>query len=279
MQLLDYVTRYGVEHDVRANTLTDYRYATVGFIKSSGNGDLDALSAAAISEHLAGLKSWGYSPHTIRGRRAKLLVLWRAAYRAGLTDNRPDADRIRRVKVPPPNPICWRSDDVDRLVTFCEVAMRRRLRSVPVPAGDYLAALFLFLWSSGMRLGDALSMEFAWLGPTVTFRQSKTSEWHRASLSSRTLAAIERIRSPERAMVWPRPGKSRTALYRLIRRAIQGAGLSGSSKYIRRGGATDCYQQGKDPARYCGHVPGSRVALRWYVSREAQIEPVSPTEL
>jgi integrase len=166
------------------------------------------------------------------------------------------------------------------LVAYCETHLRHRLVSVPVPAGDYLAALFAFLWDSGMRIGDAVSMEFPWIQTgTVTWRQSKTGVWHRAQLSTNTLAAIERIREPVRAMIWPRPAENRTALYRLIKSAILAAGLSGTSKYIRRGVATNVFLNGGDPGRALGHVPGSRVAHRHYVSVDAQLSPVSPTEL
>lgn len=56
----------------------------------------------------------------------------------------------------------------------------------------------------------------------------------------------------------------------MIRRAFAGAGLTGTSKYIRRGVATDVYLRGLDPGRALGHVPGSRVAIRWYVSLEVR---------
>ena len=280
MTLAKYVDAYLVAHDVADRTAEDYRWLAAQFSNWAGAlGRLDVLSAETINRYLIWLRERGCTPATVRSRRTKVLLLWRASYRDGHTDNRPDADRIRRIRVPAPNPQGLTHEQTERLVAYCRANMRRRLRLVPVPAGDYLAALFLFLWSSGMRLGDALSMEYAWLGPTVTWRQSKTSTWHTAKLSPATLEAIERIRTPLRAMVWPRPGKSRTALYRMIRRAFAGAGLLGSSKYLRRGGATDVYRNGGDPAAYCGHVPGSRVAYRYYVSQEAQITPVSPTEL
>lgn len=280
MRILDFVERYAIEHDVRAGTISDYRVTVVVFTRSQGVDTFTSLMDADISEHLAWLKDHGYSPATIRGRRAKLLVLWRAAYAMGYTNNRPDPDRVRKVKVPPPNPQGLTHKQTACLVEWCQTNMRRRLRLVPVPAGDYLAALFLFLWSTGMRLGDAVSMEYSWLqGDMVTWRQSKTGHWHRARLSPATLHAIEKIRTPERALIWPRPAKSRTALYALIRRAFKGAGLIGTSKYIRRGVATDVFQRGLDPGRALGHVPGSRVAIRYYVSQDAKIEPVSPTEL
>ena len=280
MRFLDYLDRYGVDHDIRPGTLADYRVAAVVFVRNQGVDTFTLLRAADISEHLAWLARHDYSPATIRGRRAKLLVLWRAAYRDGYTDNRPDPDRVRKVRVPAPNPQGLSHDETAKLVEYCQENMRRRMRLIPVPAGDYLAALFLYLWATGCRIGDALAVRYDMLnGDTVTWRQQKTGTWHRARLSPATLHAVELIRTPGRCLVWPRPGKSRTALYAMIKRAFSGAGLTGTSKYIRRGVATDVFQRGLDPGRALGHVPGSRVAIRFYVSQDAQIDPVSPTEL
>lgn len=277
MRLPEYVTSYLLATDVSARTADDYRWIAAYFDRET-QLSLDEFSAANLNAFLVKLQDRGWKPASLRGLRTKLLVLWRAAYRDGCTENRPDADRLRRIRVPQPNPQGLSRAETERLVAWCQQNLRRKMRLVPVPAGDYLAALFLFLWSTGMRLGDALSMEYAWIAPTITWQQSKTGRWHRARLSPATLAAIENIRT-ERALVWPRPGKSRTALYKLIRRAFTGAGLSGTSKFIRRGVATNVYLNGDDPGQALGHVPGSRVAIRFYVSQEAQLAPVSPTEL
>lgn len=279
MQLSTFAAGYRRRYDVSALTASDYLMVARCFEKWLGRPvELDDLTAANINDYLLHLSELKRSSSTIASRRRKLLILWRAAYRERETENAPDADRIRRIKVPAPNPQGLTREQTARLVAWCQVNKRRKLRLVPVPAGDYLAALFLFLWSSGMRLGDALSMEFAWIQPTITFKQSKTGRWHKARLSPATLEAIERIRT-KRAMVWPRTNKSRRPLYKMIREAFKGAGLEGSSKWIRRGVATDVYLSGGDPGQALGHVPGSRVAFRHYVSQEAQLSPVSPTEL
>lgn len=275
MTLSEFVPIYTMERDVALRTHDDYAW-----VASQFNVDVDAITAHLINAHLQLLKDRGCAPSSVRSRRTKLLVLWRAAYRDGYTNNRPDPDRVRKVRVPAPNPQGLTHEQTAKLVEYCQENMRRRMRLVPVPAGDYLAALFLYLWATGCRIGDALAVRYDMLdGDTVTWRQQKTGTWNRARLSPATLHAVELIRTPGRLLVWPRPGKSRTALYAMIKRAFSGAGLDGTSKYIRRGVATDVFQRGLDPGRALGHVPGSRVAIRYYVSQDAQIEPVSPTEL
>lgn len=280
MRLTDFLEVYVGERDLARATDADYRMVVAAFL-SGRSLLLDDLTAGLFNEYLAALKARGNSPATIHSRRTKLLVLWRAAYASGATDNRPDDLRVRKVRVPEQRPVGWSAEEVRRLIAWCQTHLRRRMRLVSVPAGDYLAALFAVLWDSGMRLGDALALTFGDVATgSVAWRQSKTGRWHRAQLRQTTLAAVERIRLPERRLVWQRTGASRTALYRLIRRAAAGAGLTGSSKYIRRGGATDCERReaGSAPA-YLGHVAGSRVAYRHYVDTAALARVVTPGEL
>lgn len=281
MRLSAFVDQYRISRQISLRTYRDYKLAAAGFetwhLKPIA---IDAITHQLVNCYLLWLTDAGHSLYTVHGRRTKILVLWRAACSLGYSDNWPNEHRIRRIKCPTPNPICWSLDELRRVICFAEHQMRFRLRSVDVFAGDYVAALLRFLHDSGMRVGDAVSMEFAWLaGGTVTWKQSKTAYWHRAKLSQCTLDAIRKIRTDNRSLIWPRGRSDSGALYRLIRIAAAGAGLTGTSKYIRRGVATDVYLRGLDPGRALGHVPGSRVAIRWYVSQEAQIDPVSPTEL
>jgi len=279
MRLPEYVASYLLANDVSARTAADYRWIATYFDRDT-HLPLDEFTAAKINAYLVALKERGWLPPSLRGMRTKLLVLWRAAYRDGYTDNPADGDRVRKIKVPRPNPIGLTPEDMRSLIAYCERELRHHLISVRVPTGDYLAALFAFLWDTGMRVGDAVAMEFEDIETgTVTWLQSKTGVWHQAVLSAQTRDRIERIRLPVRAVIWPRPARNKTALFRLIKRAFLGAGLKGTSKYIRRGVATDVYLSGRDPAQALGHVPGSRVAYRHYVSAEAQLEPVSPTPL
>lgn len=280
MQLSAFVDCYCRDKDIACATAIDYHYIVRAFdVWHGAPVDLDELTPGLLSAYLSWMKEHGRAPATIRSRRTKLLLLWRAAYAASYTENKPDPDRVRKVKVPPPNPQGLTREQTAQLVAWCRVNMRRKLRSVPVATGDYLGALYAFLWDSAMRLGDALDMQWEWIGPTVTWRQSKTSTWHTARISQTTLELLERIRVPGHSKPWPRSASSRTSLYAMIRRSFRGAGLSGTSKWLRRGAATDCFERGLDPGKCLGHVPGSRVAIRHYVSPAAQIQIVSPQEL
>lgn len=279
MHVSEYVPIYVMGRDVSARTIDDYTWVANYFTRDTCLRFSD-LTAASVNAYLVSLKDREWSPESIKSFRTKFLTLWRAAYADGYTDNRPDVDRIRKIRVAQPNPKGLNAEQARTLIEYCETHHRRRMRLISVPKGDYLAALFGFLWDTDMRLGDSLSMEFNWIqAGHVTWLQSKTKRWHRAKVSEKTLGLIDRIRSPERRLIWPRPSKSQTSLFRMIRRAFIDAGLEGSSKWIRRGAATDVYLSGGDPSRALGHVPGSRVAYRHYVSQEAQLEPVSPTEL
>lgn len=280
MHLSDFAAGYRLHADVKPITAADYLATAQAFERWAGGPlTLEALSAALLNRYLNALADLGRSKDTVASRRRKLLVLWRAAYRAGLTDNRPDVDRVLRIRVPTPNPLGIDAEGVRTLVAHCQSQYRRRLRLIPVAKGDYLAALFSFLWDADMRLLDATQFEFARLGPQIAWRQSKTGHWARARVTDKTLALIDRIREPARRLIFPRPARSRTALYKMIREAFAAAGLAGTSKFIRRGAATDVFLDDRDPAVALGHVPGSRVAYRNYIPQEAQLRVESPREL
>ncbi len=279
MHLSDYVSAYALSRDLSARTLDDYTWVA-GYFTRNAALELDALTSANVNAFLAGLAQLGWAAESVKSFRTKFLTLWRGAYRDGFTENRPDVDRIRRIRTPQPNPQGLTAEQARQLVTYCATHYRRRLRLVSVPKGDYLAALFAFLWDTDARLGDALAIEFAQLETgEVTWLQSKTQRWQRMRVTSGTLELIAKIAEPRRSLIWPRPAKTRTSLYNMIRRAFTDAGLRGTSKWIRRGAATDVHLEGGDASRALGHVPGSRVAYRHYVSQNAQLEPVSPTPL
>lgn len=280
MLLSNFAAAYRLHADVKAITAADYLATAQAFERWAGGAvTLEALSAALLNRYLNDLADRGRAADTVASRRRKLLVLWRAAYRHGATDNRPDVDRVLRIRTAAPNPLGVDAGAMRRLIDYCRTHYRRRLRLVPVAKGDYLAALYGLLWDADMRLLDATQLGFASLGPEITWRQSKTGRWARARISTGTLALIDAIRQPARLLIFPRPSRSRTALYKMIRESFAAAGLAGTSKYIRRGAATDVYLDDRDPAVALGHAPGSRVAYRNYIPQAAQLRVESPREL
>lgn len=286
MNLTEHVATYVREHDLRNGTACDYGTMARLFTEWSGGIRLEQLSTVEATNllnswiiHLTGEK---LAPASVRGYRGKILVLWRDAYRVGALPTMPDVLRVRKVKVPRTNPEGWSRDDIARLCEFCEIdpSMRRRLRMTKVPKGLYLGALFRFMFNTGMRLGDALDVSFADIqGGQITFSQNKTGVFHRVVLWPSTIRAIERIREPKRDRIWWQGGTANRALYKTIQLTVKRAGLKGTSKYARRGGATTVEQEqpGMAPT-YLGHVPGSTVAYSNYVDRRLLTRTACPTE-
>lgn len=287
MHLSEHVETYIREHDLRNGTAADYSTMARMFTEWSLSVSLETLSTAEatnlLNDWIIHLTGMGLAPSTVRGYRAKVLVLWRDAYRCGVVNTMPDVLRVRRVKVPRSNPEGWTRDDIMRLCEYCEIepGMRRRLRLVKVQKGLYLSALFRWLFNTGMRLGDALDVSFSDIqGGQIVFRQNKTEVWHRVKLWPSTLRAIDRIRDPQRDRIWWQPSRGHRALYRTIQLTVERAGLKGTTKFARRGGATVVEQEqpGMAPT-YLGHVPGSTVAYRHYVDQRLLTRVASPSEL
>lgn len=286
MDLQEHVTRYAKEHELKPATENDYFVMARMFTEWSGRARLECLSTIEATELLNDwilhLRDSALSPSTVRGYRAKVMVLWRDAYRCSALPTMPDVLRVRRVKVPRHNPKGWNQDDINRLCEYCTIerSMRRQLRLVKVDKGLYLAAMFKFLYNTGMRLGDALDVEFEDIkSGEIVFCQNKTGVYHRVVLWPSTLRAIERIRLPERRRIWWQPSTGRRALYRTIQVTVKRAGLVGTTKFARRGGATavEQAQPGMAPT-YLGHVPGSDVAYRHYVDQSLLTRTASPAE-
>lgn len=288
MTLSDHIEAYCRERELNRTTEIDYWHMARIFTEWSKHVPLETLSVddattlvndwiISLRERTSATTNEKLSAWTIRGYRAKVLVIWRHARNTGKLPTMPETFRVRKVKTTQLRCEGWRSDDLAKLIEYCEIepSMRRRLRTVKVAKGLYLGALFRFLRNCGMRLGDALQVRFTDISSgTITWQQHKTGIWHRAELWPSTLRAIERIREPARDFIWFQGTTQRRGLYRMIQLAVKRAGMSGTTKYIRRGVATDVFCAGADPSAALGHVPGSRVAFKHYVDPLVTIRTV-----
>lgn len=212
---------------------------------------IDAYLDAALA-HLA--------PSTVSNHRRMLRTLMRFAADEGHVDKsilRP----LRRVKVPPPCPVALDHAQIARWVATAK-SMQGGTRTCAYSI--LLPAWVLTAYSTGLRTGDLLAIRYDQIrGHRLLLRQHKTSEPHVAWLDDAALRAISQLPRKGPMIFGSLTNKDRIlhAMRRLVKRAEQ----QGTTRWLRRSGATYCEASGKDASKYLGHRdPGMK---KRYVDR------------
>lgn len=197
---------------------------------------------------------------TVRGYRGGLLTLWKFAFDVGATQTQPT--RVRRVRFARQIPIAWTVSDVNRLVRACD-RVEGRFRFHAVQYRDYLRALVLLAWDTGLRLGDLLAIQQHDINAVglLAVVQQKTGTPILCRLRPETLAAVRRLPSQTFGII----GRGR--ILELFGELKRHAGLGGrdKTKGLRKAGATAIERLFPGQAGiFLGHLtPG--LALRHYV--------------
>ncbi len=184
---------------------------------------------------------------------------------------------LRRVKRLPPSPIAWSHAEIRRLLAVAA----NLTGGQKCPHATLMKAWLLVAYSTGLRLGNLLEIRHdAIRGHRLLVRQVKTREPHVCYLDDLALAAIAEL---------PRRGPRifgdlicRDKLLAQMRRLCHMAQMQGSTKFLRRSGATYAESVGKDASRHLGHrSPNTKT---YYIDRlllaeekreEATVPPLS----
>jgi integrase len=248
------------------NTVRLYAYSCRCFSQSLGHAaTLDDLTDDTVSRHLARLAADHYSPYSINKERSQLLAMWSWAARKKLVDRWPDVPPER---TPTRVPVAWLASEMRRLIVACRAQPGEYLG---VPASSWWACLHLVCWDTAERIGavrqlkwDHLSTD-GWLLVPAELRKGHRED-KRFRLGADTLAELEAIRLPTRAMIFPWP-YSETYIYRLYSRILQRAGLPTDSRSkfhrLRRTVASYYELHGGNAMELLGH--GSRATTRRYL--------------
>lgn len=175
---------------------------------------------------------------TVRTERSILLTLMRWAWDKGMVDAPPRG--VLKIKARKPPTKAW---SVDQLRGVLE--QTRKLDCVQtrrgVSLGVYLRAWCLLGYECGARFGDLMAMRGDHLdGDAVQWVQSKTGDAITRVLSPACVQACREMLalSPDgRILGWVM--KTRQA-QRQMRQLLDAAGVGGTSKWLRRSGATHC---------------------------------------
>lgn len=173
---------------------------------------------------------------TAATERAMLVGIWRWAYETGIVDSLPRG--IVKIKVRRRPTKAWTLEQCCTAVkgTF---TLDSEVRGKGIGLGLFLRCWLLLGYETGARQGDLWSMESAdFDGCTVRWSQHKTGEPIVKTLTPACLDAVKALlaKSPDgRVLGWVMTQHSGQ---RHLRKYLPSIGLDGSSKWLRRSGAT-----------------------------------------
>lgn len=225
---------------------------------------IDAYLTKAL-EHL--------SSQTVYNHRRMLGRLLAFASSEGLVDAsivRP----LRRVKRDPPSPVAWSHAEIRRLLAVAA----KLTGGQKCPHATLMRAWLLVAYSTGLRLGNLLAIRHDQIrGHRLLVRQVKTREPHVCYLDDRALEAIAEL--PKRGPRIFGDLICRDKLLAQMRRLCQLAQMQGSTKFLRRSGATYAEIAGKDATRHLGHRTSATKVYyidRLLLAEERKDEPTAP---
>lgn len=205
------------------------------------------LSPAKIDAYLDDA-SGHLAPSTVHNHRRMLGTLLRFAAQEGYVDKsivRP----LRRVKVPQPNPTALSHEQIAKWLATAE-AMQGGTRTCEYKI--LLPAWILVGYSTGLRTGDLLAIRWDQIrGHRVLLRQHKTSEPHVAWLDDASLQAIHRL--PRRGPLVFGSLTNKDRILHAMRMLVKQSAQEGTTRWLRRSGATYCEAGGKDASKHLGH--------------------------
>ena len=193
---------------------------------------------------------------TVRSERSIMLSVWRWAFDQGLIDVSPRG--IAKVKGRRAPTQAWTPEQMKRLVDLCCAVDHERLRG-GARLGQLLRAWILLGYESGSRFGDLWKFTGDNLnGDAIQWTQSKTGDGITRLLSRACLEACQVMleRSTDgRILGWA--CRKRQAM-RLFHEHLERCGLPGSSKWLRRSGAThiEIAEPGKAKLHLGHRTPG-----------------------
>jgi integrase len=198
-------------------------------------GGVGRLSVDRINEYLKEMLE-RRSTLTVRTHRSVLLSLWRHAYDRGLVKEAPRG--VMRVKARRAPTRAWTQEQLRQLLEATAAYTGRRSWS-GVDVGLWLRTWILLGYESGSRFGDLHSFRREHLdGNVLRWTQSKTGDPITRTLSAACVACCHQMlaASPDgRILGWV---CSRRQAGRRFREFLDDCGIPGTSKFLRRSGAT-----------------------------------------
>jgi integrase len=189
---------------------------------------------------------------TARSERTILLSVWCHSYHAGIVDEAPRGICKLRARRKPTK--AWTVPQLQTLVEATHQRDGRKLRS-GADQGSFLRAWTLLGYECGARMGDLFSFRRENVdGDSLAWTQAKTGEPLVRLLSLACVEAIDAMlsNSPDGSILGWACGKRQAC--RIMREVLDNVGIGGTSKWLRRSGATHCEMEQPGSGRlHLGH--------------------------
>lgn len=174
---------------------------------------------------------------TVKTDRTILLALWKFAYENNFIDHMPK--NIVKIKIRKAPTKAWTIEECKQLINQTYKDIRKNRRGVPV--GLWLRVWILLGYESGARLGDVFSFKWSDIeNNTLRWTMSKTGDPMTKILSAKCVEYINslktyNINNDPRILGWI---CSKRQAVRVMKEFLNNCKLNGSSKFLRRSGAT-----------------------------------------
>lgn len=176
------------------------------------------------------------STGTVRSERTMLLCVWKWAFESDLISTPPKG--IMRIKNRKPATQAWTVEQLQLAIKSTDRYIGRKTRA-GTPLDLMMRTWILLAYESGARFGDVWSFLGDQIdGDVLRWTQSKTGDALAKVLSPACLAAVKQMAaiSPDgRIIGW---ACGRRMAMRRMREHLDACGLKGTSKWLRRSGAT-----------------------------------------
>lgn len=209
------------------------------------------LSVDAVNAHLRA-RAETHSGITVRTERTVLLSLYRYAYENRLIDEPPRG--VMKIKAKKPPTKAWTVSQLQQAIESTKQHDATTMRSF-ARKGVWLRCWIVLGYETGARFGDLWSFSREHLdGDTISWVQAKTGDSLTRVLTPACLDLVDAMleASPDGRILGWACGK-REAM-RLMRAHLDAVGIGGTSKFLRRSGATHCEMQAPGSGRlHLGH--------------------------
>lgn len=209
-----------------------YRQHVMAIAERAGRLDVASLNAYLL--HRAKV----VSGITCRHDRTVCLSLWRWAYDQGVVETAPRG--VVRIKARKRPTRAWTVEQIRGIVAKADTFRGRRLWT-GADKGAFLRAWALLAYETGARKGDVFAFRVDQIeGDTLAWTQSKTGDPLTRTLSAGCLAAAKEMAagSTDGTILGWACGERQAS--RHMEGLLKSCGLEGSSKWLRRSGATHC---------------------------------------